>query len=261
MKLAVERRTRLEESKKLWQFYWDMAEEENWIKEKENILSQSDIGHDLTTVHLLLSKHKTLENDLGSHEPQLMSCVQVGQDLVDQQQFGAEKVEERIQEIMKLWQGLKDMDVYRRNRLTEAVDYHQFFADADDVDTWMLDMLRLVSSEDVGRDEANVQSLLKKHDDVTDELNNYLSAIDALRQQAQQLGEQDRESPEVVERLASIDRRYKELSELGELRKQRLLDALSLYKLLSEAEGVEQWVAEKVMLYLRFWCENNDLSK
>jgi len=58
VKLAVERRNRLEESKKLWQFYWDMAEEENIIKEKENILSQGDIGHDLTTVHLLLSKQK-----------------------------------------------------------------------------------------------------------------------------------------------------------------------------------------------------------
>jgi len=58
VKLAIERRTRLEESKKLWQFYWDMAEEENWIKEKENILSQGDIGHDLTTVHLLLAKQK-----------------------------------------------------------------------------------------------------------------------------------------------------------------------------------------------------------
>ena len=39
----------------------------------------------------------------------------------------------------------------------------QFFADADDVDTWMLDTLRLVSSEDVGQDEASVQSLIKKH--------------------------------------------------------------------------------------------------
>lgn len=113
----------------------------------------------------------------------------------------------------------------------------------------MLDMLRLVSSEDVGRDEANVQSLLKKHEEVTDELQNYSSTIDALHQQAQQLGEQDRESPEVVERLASIDRRYKELLELAKLRKQRLLDALSLYKLFSEAEAVEQWVAEKVCTY------------
>lgn len=61
VKLAVERRARLEESKKLWQFYWDMADEENWIKEKEQIVSAGDIGHDLTTINLLLSKHKVKE--------------------------------------------------------------------------------------------------------------------------------------------------------------------------------------------------------
>lgn len=60
VKLAVERRARLEESRKLWQFYWDMADEENWIKEKEQIVSAGDIGHDLTTINLLLSKHKVI---------------------------------------------------------------------------------------------------------------------------------------------------------------------------------------------------------
>lgn len=39
----------MEDSRKLWQFYWDMADEENWIKEKEQIVSVDDIGHDLTT--------------------------------------------------------------------------------------------------------------------------------------------------------------------------------------------------------------------
>jgi hypothetical protein len=38
------------------------------------------------------------------------------------------------------------------------------------------------------------------------------------------------------------------LLELAKLRKQRLLDALSLYKLLSESEGVEQWIGEKVSI-------------
>ena len=54
----MERRARLDESRKLWQFYWDMADEENWIKEKEQIVTNGDIGHDLTTINLLLSKHK-----------------------------------------------------------------------------------------------------------------------------------------------------------------------------------------------------------
>ncbi len=63
------------------------------------------------------------------------------------------------------------------------MDFHQFLTDADDVDTWMLDILRLVSSDDIGKDESNVQTLLKKHKDTTDELKNYASTIDALHEQ------------------------------------------------------------------------------
>ncbi len=65
---------------------------------------------------------------MNSHEPQLMSVVTVGQDLIDEQQFGAEKVQGRLEEIMNLWQNLKDLSDYRKRRLTEAVDYHQVIA-------------------------------------------------------------------------------------------------------------------------------------
>ena len=50
--------------------------------------------------------------------------------------------------------------------------------------------------------------------------------------------------------MDSIERRYRELLELAELRKQRLLDALALYKLYNDADGVEQWIAEKVLCCL-----------
>ena len=86
---------------------------------------------------------------------------------------------------------------------------------------------------------------MKKHKEITDELKNYQSTIDALHEQAEALGEDDRESRTVNERLNSIDKRYQELQELARLRKQRLLDALSLYKLFTEADGVEQWINEK----------------
>lgn len=56
--LAAERAARLHESRKLWQFYWDMADEEGWIREKEQLMASPDLGHDLTSVHLLLNKHK-----------------------------------------------------------------------------------------------------------------------------------------------------------------------------------------------------------
>jgi len=245
VKLAVERRSRLEESRLLWQFYWDMAEEENWIKEMQQILLQADIGHDLTTINLLLSKHKTLETEILGHESALQVSISGGDELISQGHFGSEKIMERIQDVTEMWTQLIGLMDDRKKRLTDAVDFHQFFTDADDVDNWMLDILKLVSSDDIGKDESNVQTLLKKHKEVTDELKNYNSTIDALHEQASVLGEEDRESSPVVERLASIDRRYKELCEMAKIRKQRLLDALSLYKLFTEADGVEQWIAEK----------------
>ena len=58
LQLAADRKARLEESRKLWQFYWDMADEEGWLREKEQLMSSPDLGHDLTSVHLLLNKQK-----------------------------------------------------------------------------------------------------------------------------------------------------------------------------------------------------------
>ncbi|XP_065292729.1 spectrin beta chain isoform X2 [Dermacentor albipictus] len=241
--LATERRRRLEDSRRLWQFYWDMAEEQAWIEEKDRILSSLELGHDLTMVHLLISKNKAMEDELAAHEQQLQAVIQAGESLAAEGTPGSERVAERSSEVLAAWDRLRQLQAQRAERLAKALDFHQFFADADDVDTWMLDTLMLVSSDDVGRDEANVSSLLKKHKEVMEELKSYAQAIDALHAQAGALAE--RESPAVLERLASIDRRYKDLLDLGRLRKQRLLDALSLHTLLNEADGVHQWIEEK----------------
>jgi len=124
-----------------------MADEENWIKEKEQIVSAGDIGHDLTTINLLLSKHKVwkncefacsvrflsynifyfqaLENEIQSHEPQLLNVTAVGEELVKQGHFGAKSIQDRLDSTLGMWQHLLDLTAYRRKRLEEAVDFHQ----------------------------------------------------------------------------------------------------------------------------------------
>lgn len=57
---------------------------------------------------------------------------------------------------------------------------------------------------------------------------------------------QAREHPDIRERLDSTIRRKAELENLAQLRKQRLIDALSLYKLYADADSVEAWIDEKV---------------
>ncbi|XP_078674527.1 spectrin beta chain, non-erythrocytic 1-like isoform X26 [Branchiostoma floridae x Branchiostoma belcheri] len=260
--LAAERRGRLEESRKLWQFFWDMAEEEGWIKEKAAVLASPEIGHDVTSVNLLVNKHKALEREMQARREYIDGVIGSGEELIEQQHFGAGKIRTRINEVNTQWDELEQLAEIRKKRLHNAVDLYQFFADADDVENWILDTQRLVGSEDVGRDEASVQSLIKKQQAVAEELNNYQTNISQLHDQAKSLGEEDqklihdlqdkiaetkgeRDSPDVENRLATVDQRYKELLEMAKLRKLRLEDALALHKLFTEADGVEAWIDEK----------------
>ncbi|XP_068183788.1 spectrin beta chain, non-erythrocytic 1 isoform X2 [Antennarius striatus] len=243
--LAAERRARLEESRRLWKFFWEMAEEEGWIREKEQILSSEDHGKDLTGALRLLSQHKAFEDEMSGRAAHLQQTIRQGEELVANNHFGAEKIQERIQDIQEQWAGLERLSAVRKARLQEACNQHQFQADADDIDTWMLDVLRIVSSVDVGHDEFSTQALVKKHKDVAEEISSYRPVIDALHEQSGLLPPEKADSEEVRTRLAGIEERYKEVVELTRLRKQALQDALALYKMFSEANACEVWIDEK----------------
>ncbi|XP_026883997.2 spectrin beta chain, non-erythrocytic 1 isoform X2 [Electrophorus electricus] len=243
--LAAERRARLEESRRLWKFFWEMAEEEGWIREKEQILSSDDCGKDLTAALRLLSQHRAFEDERSGRAGHLQQTVRQGEELVAAGHFGADKIRQRISDVQEQWADLERLSAARRLRLQEACGLHQFHADADDMDAWMLDALRLVSSADVGHDEFSTRALAKKHKDVAEEIDSYRPVLDALHEQARALPEEQANSADVDKRLAGIEERYKEVTELTRLRKQALQDALALYKMMSEADACELWIVEK----------------
>ncbi|XP_009317879.1 PREDICTED: spectrin beta chain, non-erythrocytic 1 isoform X1 [Pygoscelis adeliae] len=243
--LAAERRARLEESRRLWKFFWEMAEEEGWIREKEQILSSDDYGKDLTSVVRLLSKHKAFEDEMSGRSGHFQQAIKEGEDMIAEEHFGSEKIRERIKDIRGQWANLEQLSAIRKKRLEEASLLHQFQADADDIDAWMLDILKIVSSNDVGHDEYSTQSLVKKHKDVAEEIASYRPTIDSLHEQAKALPQEHAGSPDVQGRLSGIEERYKEVAELTRLRKQALQDTLALYKMFSEADACELWIDEK----------------
>ncbi|XP_016301778.1 spectrin beta chain, non-erythrocytic 1 [Sinocyclocheilus anshuiensis] len=243
--LAAERRARLEESRRLWKFFWEMAEEEGWIREKEQILSSDDCGKDLTGAVRLLSQHRALEDEMSGRAGHLQHTVREGQAMADAGHFGEAKIRERIADVQAQWAALEQLAAVRKKRLEEACSLHQFQADADDVDAWTLDELRIVSTADVGHDEFSTQALVKKHKDASAEVASYRPVIDALHEQAQSLPPEQAQAANVSERLAGIEERYKEVSELSRIKKQALQDALALYKMFSEANACELWIDEK----------------
>uniref|UniRef100_A0A8C5SG09 Spectrin beta chain, non-erythrocytic 1 n=1 Tax=Laticauda laticaudata TaxID=8630 RepID=A0A8C5SG09_LATLA len=254
--LSALRHARLEESRRLWKFFWEMAEEEGWIREKEQILSSDDYGKDLTSIVRLLSKHKAFEDEMSGRSGHFQQAVKEGEDMIAENHFGSEKIRERISDIQNQWANLEQLSSIRKKRLEEASLLHQFQADADDIDAWMLDILKIVSSNDVGHDEYSTQSLVKKHKDVAEEIASYRSIIDSLHEQANALPQEYAESVDVQSRLSGIEERYKEVAELTRLRKQALQDTLALYKMFSEADACELWIDEKEQ-----WLNNMEIPE
>nr|XP_040041382.1 spectrin beta chain, non-erythrocytic 1-like isoform X1 [Gasterosteus aculeatus aculeatus] len=243
--LAAERRVHLEESRRLWKFFWEMAEEEGWIREKEQILSSVEHSKDLTGALRLLSQQRALEDEMSGRAGHLKHTIVEGRAMVQTDHFAATKIQERIDDLQAQWAALEQLAAVRRKRLEEALALHQFQVDADDVDAWTLDALRIVSSGETGHDEFSTQALFRKHKDASAEVASYRPVIDSLHEQAASLPEEEAESEEVRGRLAGIEERHKEVTELTKLRKQALHDALARYKMFSEANACEVWIDEK----------------
>ncbi|KAM6906876.1 spectrin family protein isoform 2-T2 [Xenentodon cancila] len=243
--LAGNRRERLEDSRRLWQFLWDLGEEAAWIREQEQILTSGDCGRDLSSALHLLSKHEAFRDEMAARYGPLSNSIAAGEALVNEGHFGASEVTERIQDIRAQWAHLEESTKLREQNLKEAVALHQFQTDASDMEAWIMETLRQVSSQEVGHDEFSTQTLARKQREIEEEIQSHHPLIDSLHEQANALPQAYIHLPQVDGRLPAIEQRYEELESLSAARRQALEGALALYRMFSEADACQLWVEEK----------------
>lgn len=74
---------------------------------------------------------------------------------------------------------------------------HQFQTDANDMEAWIMETLRQVSSQEVGHDEFSTQTLARKQREIEEEIQSHHPVIDSLHEQVQALPEAYLHYPEV----------------------------------------------------------------
>ncbi|XP_074548254.1 spectrin beta chain, erythrocytic isoform X2 [Halichoeres trimaculatus] len=243
--LAAQRRARLEQSRRFWNFLWEVAELESWIREKEHIFSSMDYGKDLTSVLVLQSKHSAFEDELGARRANLDQVLAEGDKMIQAKHFGAPKVQQSMDGIRTQWQQLEELAAFRKQNLQDTQRFFQFQGDADELKAWLLDAKRQMSSEDVGHDEYTTERLLKKHNNLKNEAIKNGATIDALSKQANALPEELQNTPDIQRRLKDIKDLYMELMSLSDLRQKQLEDTMALYTIFSETDACELWMGQK----------------
>ncbi|CDS40887.1 spectrin beta chain [Echinococcus multilocularis] len=260
-RLANARRHGLEDSRKMWQFFWDMDDEKEWIKEKSQLMSSPDLGHDLSSVERLLRKHLALEEECGIRQNVFYNAINVGNQLIEEDNRGKEDIRQRIDEMHKLWDQLADSTVDRKKRLLESQKFFQLIADCEDANAWLLDQQRIASNEDVGLKMSTTESLIKINQELMDNLEQYRESIKNLHDTSAEVSEYpDCDSAITSSHLNAVDENYAIAIEMAKQRQQRLLDALSMYKLFDVSDTVRTWITEKRKL-LTTLCPSDEIEE
>ncbi|XP_049748550.1 spectrin beta chain, non-erythrocytic 2 isoform X2 [Elephas maximus indicus] len=243
--LAAARRARLEESRRLWRFLWEVGEAEAWVREQQHLLASAETGRDLTGVLRLLNKHTALRGEMSGRLGPLTLTLEQGQQLVAEGHPGAGQAAARAAELQAQWERLEALAEERAQRLAQAASLYQFQADANDMEAWLVDALRLVSSPELGHDEFSTQALARQHRALEEEIRGHRPTLDALREQAVALPPALSRAPEVQGRVPTLEQHYQELQARAGERARALEAALALYTMLSEAGACGLWVEEK----------------
>lgn len=113
----MDRRAKLERTKRLHQFLRDIEDEKIWIAEKMLLAESTNYGNSLLSVQMLQKKNKSLRNEIDSHEPRIISVVDLGLSMIEEGHPQSDKFQELINDLNARWGELLEAVESRKNRL------------------------------------------------------------------------------------------------------------------------------------------------
>lgn len=242
----VVRKQQLEKKKEAFQFRRDVEDEKLWINEKMPLATSSEFGNSLYNVTILKKKNKSLMTEIENHEPRIVTIIGNGQKLIDEGHAAADEFDRLNNELKKDWDELKEAVDQRKEKLLQSERAQQYLFDASEAEAWMSEQELYMMAEDRGKDEISAQNLIKKHEALENDINDYADTIRQLGETARQLILQEHpESDNIGLKQAQVDKLYAGLKDLAHERRLKLEEALKLFMLNREVDDLEQWIAER----------------
>ncbi|XP_056395740.1 spectrin alpha chain, non-erythrocytic 1 isoform X1 [Hyla sarda] len=244
--MATARRSRLNESHRLHQFFRDLDDEESWIKEKKLLVGSDDYGRDLTGVQNLRKKHKRLEAELAAHEPAIQGVLDTGKKLSDDNTIGKEEIQQRLAQFVEHWKELKQQASARGQRLEESLEYQQFVANVEEEEAWINEKMTLVASEDYGDTLAAIQGLLKKHEAFETDFTVHKDRVHDVCANGEDLIQKNNHHVDnITAKMQGLRGKVSELEKAAAQRKAKLDENSAFLQFNWKADVVESWIGEK----------------
>ncbi|XP_078000869.1 spectrin beta chain, non-erythrocytic 5-like isoform X3 [Glandiceps talaboti] len=239
------RKRRLEESRQLQQFLMNMYEVEGWIAEKLQIACDENY-RDPTNLQGKLQKHSAFEAELTANKGRLESVGDEGSQLIANEHFASEEIQNKLAELELSWEQLVDKSTEKKERLQESYHALLFHRNLDDLECWIDDVETQLASEDLGKDLTSTNNLVKKHQLLESQVANHQQRTDEVQAQIKEFQQNDHFlSEEMTARANKFTDRYLALKSPMAKRKANLEEAQLLYQFYRDVEDEVSWIREK----------------
>jgi spectrin beta len=128
-----------------------------------------------------------LQDELKARWPKAEKLCDAGRELMSTGHPQSGEIAAHVDSLQKHWKELRALVEQRKSRLEEAAEAYQFYADANEAESWLREKLPLVRSTDYGEDEPSAQALLARHRDLEGQIRAYEGDLQSLNTQADRL--------------------------------------------------------------------------
>lgn len=183
----LDRKTQLLKKKEAYQFRRDVEDEKMWIQEKMPLATSTEYGNSLFVVQMLKKKNQSLRTEIDNHEPRIKNICDNGRKLIGEGHEDSREFQRLIDDLLAMWDELKDKMDYRKSKLQESERAQQYCFDASEAEAWMSEQELYMMIEDRGKDEFSAQMMMKKHESLENAVEDYAETIRQLGETAKQL--------------------------------------------------------------------------
>ncbi|XP_076313686.1 LOW QUALITY PROTEIN: spectrin beta chain, non-erythrocytic 5-like [Tachypleus tridentatus] len=195
---------------------------------------------------LLASEHEQLCAEIEAREHTFCSIIEDGHQLVKQKHYASDEIQEKLHQLKEVREQLLTGYEKKKIFLYQLLDLYILLRDAEQLDTLCGQQEAYLAGSDFGTTVEEVNCQVKKHDAFEKVLIAQDEKVAALQMAGEKLLQQNHfESRTIRNRINEVMKRRAKVKEIGQVRKQKLGDALLLATFRRDAAEAEAWIEEK----------------
>ncbi|XP_075989206.1 spectrin beta chain, non-erythrocytic 5 kst [Anticarsia gemmatalis] len=235
----------LEQSRQLHQFLRNLYHEREWIALKMQLANDHNY-RELSNLQSKIQKHSAFESELAANKGRIDDVANHGETLIESKHYASQEIAKHVEELENQWRELQTAAKLRRERLAEAYQARVYLRGLDDFSACLDDVEAQLLSEDHGKDLASVTALLKRHTRLEQLVASKADVATQLADNARQLADSKHfMAAEILSKADSAVKRYRQLQEPMQIRRDNLEDAALLHRWDRDADEEFRWLKER----------------